>query len=568
MGVFARDPRCKTSSSLWAWLCLALGWLLPGHYPPWVTYQQQWLAALGAALIAAAALADASPRPVRWPWLAVVVAAFAAVPLLQVLGGQVRFISDGVLPALYLLAFAISMAAGAMLASRQGLRWVDALTAAVIVAAMLSTAIALVQWLGMSTSLFVADLRPGARPYANLAQPNHLATLLGMGVAGLLGAYERRRLGGASTALAVGWLGFGLVMTQSRTGWLFVVLLVLWWALMRRRAGLRLQAQPVVAGVALFVLGIVCWAPLNQAMLILANNSLAERLQPGPRWALWAPLWDAIWQAPWLGYGWMQVALAQQAVALGHPATYRMFQDSHNLILDLVLWMGLPLGGLLAAVVAAWLVLQVRRCRDAQCWALLAAAGAVLVHAMLEYPLDYTYFLLPLGLLMGSVEGLSGTPPGRAWPRWTLGLPLAGMVAMLLWIGEECMQLEDASRQLRLFLVGVHETGVTTVPPPDVKLLDAPREYHRYWLTPAVAGMSDEQLNWMRDVAQRNAFPPALLRYALAAGLNGRTDEAASTLAVLCKLHTEERCDEGRQSWALLQQQHPELRAIKMPARN
>jgi hypothetical protein len=72
----------------------------------------------------------------------------------------------------------------------------------------------------------------------------------------------------------------------------------------------------------------------------------------------------------------------------------------------------------------------------------------------------------------------------------------------------------------------------------------------------------------MRDVMQRNSSPPAMLRYALAAGLTGRADEAAKTLALICSLHDEKRCAEGRQSWVQLQDKYPQLRGIVMaPAR-
>lgn len=545
---------------------LAVGWVLPGHYPPWVTFQQQWVSAFGALLIASAALAGRPAERVRWPRLAGAVALFAAVPLLQGLASQVHFLSDTVLPALYLIAFAVSMATGSMLARQQGGQWVDAMMTAVVVAAIASTGVAMVQWLQLHHNVFITDLPPGGRPYGNLAQPNHLATLLGMGVAGLLGAYEheRRRVGPLAAALAVAWLGFGLVMTQSRTGWLFVTVLVVWWFLMRRRAALRLRAGALVAGAALFVVGIVTWEPLNDALL-LTSGSLEARLHPGPRWLHWTTLWDAIWDKPWLGYGWMQVSLAQQATALAHPASHEMLQDSHNVVLDLMVWMGVPLAVLFVAAVVVWLAVQVRRCRDASRWSLLAASAAILTHSLLEYPLDFTYFLFPLGLMMGSVEGLSDSTAGRAWPRWTLALPLACLAAMLLWIGVECMRLEDSTRQLRFFMRGIGTDRVATVPPPDVKLLDAPREYHQYWLTPARAGMSAEQLDWMRDVMQRNAYPPAMLRYALAAGLNGRPDEAAKMLALICSLNDKQRCAEGRQSWAQLQRRYPQLRAIAMP---
>jgi len=42
------------------------------------------------------------------------------------------------------------------------------------------------------------NLDRGDRVYANFTQPNHLASLLGLGAAGILWAYERRRIGGGA----------------------------------------------------------------------------------------------------------------------------------------------------------------------------------------------------------------------------------------------------------------------------------------------------------------------------------------------------------------------------------
>ena len=58
---------------------------------------------------------------------------------------------------------------------------------------------------------------------------------------------------------------------------------------------------------------------------------------------------------------------------------------------------------------------------------------------------------------------------------------------------------------------------------------------------------------------------PAMLRHALAAGLNGHAQEARDVLARLCRMHSAERCLEGKSSWIQLQKLHPELRDIAPP---
>ena len=69
-----------------AGLCLvALAFLMPGHYLPWATFQGQWVAALGTALVlvGAAVAAGRGGHRVPTPVLALLALLSAAVPPLQ-----------------------------------------------------------------------------------------------------------------------------------------------------------------------------------------------------------------------------------------------------------------------------------------------------------------------------------------------------------------------------------------------------------------------------------------------------------------------------------------------------
>ena len=83
--------------------------------------------------------------------------------------------------------------------------------------------------------------------------------------------------------------------------------------------------------------------------------------------------------------------------------------------------MGIPLAAALLLLVAAWLLRQVRACHDGVHWSLLLAIGAIGVHALTEYPLDYAYFLLTLGLLAGTLEQRAPAPRMPTAPLWTSG---------------------------------------------------------------------------------------------------------------------------------------------------
>lgn len=77
--------------------------------------------------------------------------------------------------------------------------------------------------------------------------------------------------------------------------------------------------------------------------------------------------------------------------------------------------------------------------------------------------------------------------------------------------------------------------------------------------------MPAERLEWMRKVSDRYGYPQILLRFALAAGLNGRPNEARDTLARICRIHALKRCQEARESWMALQARNPKLLGVMAP---
>ncbi|MGK2953016.1 MAG: Wzy polymerase domain-containing protein [Thiobacillus sp.] len=553
---------------LFGLILLCLGWLAPGHYLPWLNFQNEWVAGMGALLIAFSALARSGEQHIRLPALAALSGALAFVPLVQFWAGQVKFVSDAAIAALYVGGFAVAMVAGAMLVRTRRSEFVGGLFAVFLAAGIVSTGMALAQWLELGPISYVADLGPGGRPFANLLQPNHLATLLALAAIGALWLFETRRIGGATAWLAIAWLGLGLVMTRSRTGWLFVIALAISWVWMRRRVGLR--TSPLAMGVALslFFGTSLLWGQLSAAVSVSVPTSFGERLEAGGgRLQFWRGLVDALSASPWVGYGWTQVGVAAYEASLQHFTGESMLRNSHNLLLDLLLWNGLPLGLLVAGALVWWFARRIARCRDPESWLLLAAVGAVFIHAFVEYPLDYTYFLLPVGLMMGALDGLDDSMPAWRVPTAALAAPLVVMAGMLGWIGVEYMRVDASERQLGFVLAGIGVDKVPDAPAPDVWLLDAPREYHRFKLTSAHVGMTATELDWMHRIVERTPSPPAMLRYALAAGLNDRPGEARDTLVRLCNMHRSERCSEGQDAWLQLQRTYPQLQGIAFPDR-
>ena len=95
----------------------AVAWLMPGHYFPWASFQQELAAAFGAALIGLSCLVRQRGQSLAMPAIATVALALAAVPMVQWGFGKVHFLNDALLPALYLVAFALVVVGSRALAS-------------------------------------------------------------------------------------------------------------------------------------------------------------------------------------------------------------------------------------------------------------------------------------------------------------------------------------------------------------------------------------------------------------------------------------------------------------------
>lgn len=540
-------------------------WLAPGHYYPWVSFQNEALAALAAMLFAFAALTQGD-RSLRWPVPATIVSLVTLVPIVQWASGQIRFHSDAFLTGVYLWTLVVALAVGAASANTESRRaLLDGVFGALLAAAIASTGLALVQWLGLGPIGYVNWVPAGERPIGNIAQANHLAALCALALVASVWFYETQRISGGVLLLSSAWLTIGMTATRSRMIWVAAAAVCVGWILLRQRAKTRLSSRAVLCWLTGFAALVLAWGPLSQSVDTLPPLSMGERVQGGGgRLRIWATLVDGLLQSPWLGYGWSQVSRAGLAGSTSHVTGETMLRNSHNVVLDILIWNGIPLGLLILSAIAWWWWRQFKACNNAERGVALAALGIVAVHCLFEFPLEYLYFLVPTGLLVGLLEAW-GAPPTVALPR----LPRAAsamtvtlLSAALVWIGVEYLKVEEGSRENRMLAAGYAQSASL----PDVVLLDEPRDYMLYWRTEAAPGMSVKQLAWMADMAGRNPAPPTLLRYATALGLNGRPEDARRTLVQLCNMHKAVRCDEGRASWTLLQQRFEVLRSIPYPA--
>jgi O-antigen ligase len=525
--------------ALWV-MAFALSWLFPNHHPPWPNFLSDAWAAL-ILLFAFVAVLVRSTGPVSWGLLPLVTLALVAVPLLQHYFGLIPFAGEAWMASTYLL--------GLLLALHLGERWetacqgqaMDAMAMALALAGVLSVAIQLIQWLEIGTGwlgeegaigwrVWVMDLA-STRPYANVAQPNLLGTLLLWSVLAVAWAVHRRMIGAATGVLVATYLLFGVALAQSRTAWLGVATLVVaswYWA---RLWGSRwVPVGVTLLGIVFAIFTVLLLFGVDLTSPGGGNWTMdSSRVEAGLRPAVWRLFLDAAWARPWFGYGWNQVMVAQLAMAELHPPISNIFYHAHNLFLDLVLWCGIPIGLLVSALLVFWSYDKVRQTRSPNEAIPLLFLAVVGIHAMLELPLHYAYLLLPAGVFAGVLNAAAGSGvgfrTGRA-PLVVLALAAATLLGVI--VRDYMGRIEPNFLAMRFESARIGKLPKADAP--DVIALTHLREWMRLVRFDAHAGMSESEIQWVIDVVERNPAPANLYKLAWTLAANDRPAEASKWL--------------------------------------
>jgi hypothetical protein len=252
---------------------------------------------------------------------------------------------------------------------------------------------------------------------------------------------------------------------------------------------------------------------------------------------MWALLIDAVSQQAWLGYGWLQVGAAQLEAANRHPMTEELWLQGHNLILDLVVWCGVPLGVLLASLVLYWYVSRACRVRTLESVAGMLVVSIVGVHAMLELPHHYLYFLIPVGFWIGQIE--SSLTESRVQSRqvWNW-IPVALSIGIAAMILRDYGKLEDDFRLVRFESLRIGSIRASQ-PAPDAPALSSLTAFLRFSRSTPHAGMNAVELADAEAITKRYPYGPSLAKCATALALNNRLAEAKQMSLSIRQIHGE-----------------------------
>jgi O-antigen ligase len=426
-------------------LAIAFPTLIAFNVPPSATFLNQAAAFVGWGGFLLV-LGTSIPRS-AWPRTPAATALLAAMALLLALSlaaSMWRSVPWSIsLSAAGTIASAILAIAMGAAATRSGLgeKAFTAVCIALVVAGVACSAIGLIQVFmpGLPDGDWIAPSAIPGRATGNLRQPNHLSSILLWSIVAAAWLGERRALPRAvAAALAIVFV-WGVMLAGSRTGAIGILTLAAWGALDRRLS--RSGRLVLLAGPLAYAL--LWWAtsqvlhPGHQAIGAGARFSGSGPFETYTRFSIWSNALALAAMHPWVGVGFGEFNFAWTLTPFPTRPN-EFFDHAHDLVLQFAAELGVPLT-LIVLLLFAYAVYQALRNALADGRAELSAsrlfgptpkadtskrsgsmqrAAFVIVlmagiHSMLEYPLWYSYFLLPTAFVFGLC--LERAAPD-AWP--------------------------------------------------------------------------------------------------------------------------------------------------------
>ena len=276
-----------------------------------------------------------------------------------------------------------------------------------IISGILSSILAIFQWLQIdSNPYFIIQLSGrGNRMVANIGQPNQLATLLLLSVISCFYFFESNKINKYLICIITVLCVFSIVLTQSRTAWIVALCIAIYYIYSKRDFCFKISGSHFFSWIAFFFALTLSLPIINKLLSkyfnVVFTDTMLERISSGYlRFNIWEQMFHALMLKPWIGYGWFQTSSAQYAV-IDHIHGVEWTTSAHNILLDILVWNGVILGLIIIIYIFYYFIKPIFKVKSRDCIFASMMIITIGTHAMLEYPIFYTYFLLPLGLCIG-----------------------------------------------------------------------------------------------------------------------------------------------------------------------
>lgn len=397
---------------------LTLPFLAFIHTAPLPSFYNEWIAAVCGFGVLFMIFKKQETGRVNIQIISLIFPALAVLVALQIMFGKVLYPSQGRLAILYLLGVQGLIIATGVVVNKWGhANLVRVLAWSILLLGVLNSLLAILQYWEIHTWLdgVIASASSG-RAYANLAQPNHYASVQSLALVSLLYLYTAKRFpvhiyGGLAVLIVL-----GLVLAFSRTTWLYLLGLILTAGLLFFRERTELSRKLLLRSIFLMplfvcVLTVLGWdaesspelAASADRMTKLVGSSIDIRIA-FIREALSIFLESPLWGVGYQQFSWHHF-LHQSVLpdSVFHSYEHVFAANVHNLLLQFLAEFGL-LGGGILLVAVTWIVRTGARNLSSENWPVYAMLMILAIHSQFEYPLYYMYFLALLAVLLALVD--------------------------------------------------------------------------------------------------------------------------------------------------------------------
>ncbi len=389
--------KMKNTFIILAILFYCLSILNPAFYPPWTSFISEYLSFLALLCL----LPIFFKQNIIIPKVSIFILLISCIPIIQHLLGQVYYMDTAFVSFGYVFAFWL-----AVLVGFNGTKnYKNSLTyfyGVILLCGLLSSLLAILQWLPIKIdSDFLMNTR--GRSFANMAQPNHLSTFLILSIISCVYFFENKIVNSKILLCSSVILLTSISLTQSRTAWVVFLFLFVYWLISYKRNILRSGHKIIIFHLFLFIIISILFPLIKELLFKNPIISILDRASSGhERIQIWYQAVEAIRLKPLGGYGWNQSSFAQFDTIRDGFIKHKL-TSFHNIVLDVLVWCGIPLG-ICIVVFFSYLLIKflIKSISAAQICA-ISFILVILIHALFEYPLFYSYFLLPIGFVFGFI---------------------------------------------------------------------------------------------------------------------------------------------------------------------
>jgi hypothetical protein len=365
-----------------------------------------------------------------------------------------------------------------------------------------------------------------------------MATFLVMSLMACFYLYETQKLKTWLLSLCAIVIIFAIALSQSRTSWVACLSILLYGAYQQYKGFIRLKWFYSLAWLGLFIAFILLLplatqliAQLTDANIAQTKDVIARATGDMSRLAIWEQMLHAIADRPWFGYGWNQTSVAYALVSENFQGPV-WIRSAHNFIIDFVLWNGLIIALPFLAYFGYWGYQLHKQINSVESVIGILMIGAVLVHAMLEFPQYYAYFLLPVGFILGLVQSQQANIKTITLsPNYMRVLYVVSLLLLGLIIRDYAVAAAKLNQSIRY-----EKTPEKITNQKPIYLLE---EFDRRiaWIRMSpYTKLNQQELNEIREMVLNYPTKYDLIKYAKALAFNGHEKEAKHQLWLLKKL--------------------------------